>query len=157
MMFDPDIPEARVEGGDTLIDTFRRMITDVRIAGYEPNAGVVHPLDWEEIILEKGSDNRYIWVIVTDGNVQRLWGVPVIETIAVEGFEGDTVEQRNMVVGDWRRGATLWDREQSSIQVGWINDQFIKNQRTILAELRAAFAVRRPKAFVKHQTQAEVS
>ena len=148
---------ARSQGGDTLIDIARRGITDVRRAGYEPNAIVVDPLDWEEIVLEKGSDNRYVWVVVTDGATQRLWAVPVIETVAMEDFQGNATEERNMLVGDFQRGATLWDRMDASISVGWVNDQFIRNQRTILAELRAAFGVKRPGAFRKHRTQAPVA
>lgn len=150
---DPAVLAARAEGGDTLIDISRRAVTDVRRAGYEPNAILADPLDWEDIVLEKGSDNRYVWVVVTEGATQRLWSVPVIETVAMEDFAGVTTEARNLLVGDFTRGATLWDRERSSISVGWINDQFIRNQRTILAELRAAFGVRRPGAFRKYETQ----
>lgn len=154
---DPAVLDARTAVGDTLIDIARRGITDVRRAGYEPNAILADPLDWEDIVLEKGSDNRYVWVVVTEGATQRLWAVPVIETVAMENFEGLVTEERNLLIGDFRRGATLWDRMQSSISVGWINDQFIRNQRTILAEMRAAFGVKRPGAFRKHQTQAPSS
>lgn len=153
---DPAVLACRTVAQDTLIDISRRGITDVRRAGYEPNAILADPLDWEDIVLEKGSDNRYVWVVVTEGATQRLWNVPVIETIAMEDFQGNATEARNLVVGDFQRGATLWDRERSSISVGWINDQFIRNQRTILAEMRAAFGVRRPGAFRKHETQAAV-
>lgn len=152
----PAVLDCRTEAGDTLIDISRRGITDVRKAGYEPNGILVDPLDWEEIVLEKGTDNRYVWVVVTEGATQRLWGVPVIETIAMEAFNGDDQEERNLLVGDFARGATLWDRRDAAILVGWINDQFVRNQRTILAELRAAFGVKRPGAFRKHQTQAPV-
>jgi len=154
---DPAVLACRSEVGDTLIDIARRGITDVRRAGYEPNAILVDPLDWEDIVLEKGTDNRYVWVVVTDGATQRLWAVPVIETVAMEDFAGVTTEARNLLVGDFRRGATLWDRQRSSIATGWINDQFIRNQRTILAELRAAFGVKRPGAFRKYETQAASS
>lgn len=154
ILTDPAVLGARTSGGDTLIDVARRGITDVRRAGYEPNAIMVDPLDWEDIVLEKGSDNRYVWVVVTDGATQRLWAVPVIETVAMEDFSGNQTEERNLLVGDFMRGATLWDRMASQIAVGWINDQFIRNQRTILAEARAAFGVKRPGAFRKHQTQA---
>lgn len=150
---DPAVGLARTEVGDTLIDTARRAITDVRRAGYEPNGILIDPLDWEDVVLEKGSDNRYVWVVVTEGATQRLWSVPVVETVAMEDFTGSSPEERNMLVGDFLRGATLWDRERSSISVGLINDQFIRNQRTILGELRAAFGVRRPGAFRKHVTQ----
>lgn len=154
---DPGVLDARSQGGDTLIDIARRGITDVRRAGYEPNAILVDPLDWEEIVLAKGTDNRYVWVVVTDGATQRLWAVPVIETVAMEDFQGDATERRHLLVGDFQRGATLWDRMDASISVGWVNDQFIRNQRTILAELRAAFGVKRPGAFRKHETQEAVS
>jgi HK97 family phage major capsid protein len=153
---DTDVPSCRTVADDTLIDKARRMITDVVIAGYQPNGILVHPIDWESIVLAKGEDLRYIWTIVTDGATQRLWGVPVIESVATQDYQGNATEERNMLVGDFLRGATLWDREQANISVGWINDQFIENKRTILAELRAAFAVRRPKAFCKFMTQAAV-
>ena len=151
---DAAVLAARTVVDDTLIDICRRGITDVRRAGYEPNAIMVDPLDWEDIVLQKGTDNRYVWVVVTDGATQRLWAVPVIETVAMEDFQGNATEERNLLIGDFARGATLWDRMQAQISVGWINDQFIRNQRTILSELRAAFGVKRPGAFRKHQTQA---
>jgi HK97 family phage major capsid protein len=144
----------RVVAGDTNIDIIRRGITDVRVAGYDPNGILVHPYDWEDIQLLKATDNNYIWVIVTEGGVSRLWGVPVIETVACEDFQGNAIEQRNMLVGDFTRGATLWDRMQSSVSVGLIDRQFVENMRTILAELRAAWAIRRPGAFRDFQTQA---
>lgn len=148
---DSGVLDARTVVNDTLIDISRRMITDVRRAGYEPNGILVDPLDWETIVLEKGSDNRYVWVVVTEGDTSRLWATPVVETVAAEELGTGA---RNMVVGDWRRGATLWDRMDATLSVGWINDQFTKNQRTMLAELRAAFAVRRPLAFRKYETVA---
>lgn len=146
----------RVVGTDTLIDIIRRGITDVRVAGYEPNGILLHPYDWEAIQLLKATTNEYIWVVVTEGGVSRLWGVPVVETVACEDFTGAATEQRNLLVGDFIRGATLYDRMQSSVSVGWQNDQFVRNMRTILAELRAAFAIRRPGAFRDYQTQAAV-
>jgi HK97 family phage major capsid protein len=106
--------------------------------------------------LLKSTTNKYIWVIVTEAGVSRLWGVPVIETESCQDFQGDDVEQRNMLVGDFIRGATLWDRMQSTVSVGWIDDQFVRNMRTILAEFRGAWAIRRPGAFRDLQTQAAV-
>lgn len=146
----------RVVGTDTLIDIIRRGITDVRVAGYSPNAVLVHPYDWERIELLKATDNKYIWAIVNEAGVSRLWGVRVVETEACADFTGAAIEQRNLLVGDFTRGATLYDRMQSQVDVGWINDQFIRNMRTLRGELRAAFAIRRPGAFRDYQTQAAV-
>ena len=152
---DPLIQAMRAEVGDELIDTLRRGITDVRRSGYQPNYFLVDPLDWETIVLTKGTDDHYVWVVVTDGATQRLWGVNVVETVACE----DTMDTmaRVIVVGDFRVGATLYDRMQSQISVGWIDDQFIRNMRTILAELRAAWAIRRPDAFRVLETVAGTS
>ena len=146
----------RVVAGDTLIDIIRRGITDVRVAGYSPNGVLVHPYDWEDIQLEKATDNQYVYVIVTEAGVSRLWGVPVVETEACQDFSGNAIEERSLLVGDFTRGATLYDRMQSQISVGYIDDQFIRNMRTILAEWRGAWAIRRPGAFRDYVTQAAV-
>lgn len=138
----------RTETGDTIIDKIRRAITDVRLESYEPNGIAMHPIDWETVQLTKGSDLHYIYVVTTDSSTgaSRVWGVNVVELLACEK-PADT--DRVIVVGDYLRGATLWDRMTATIAVGWQDDQFIKNMRTIRAEERIAFAVRRPKAFKK--------
>ena len=146
----------RVTAADTLVDIVRRGMTDVRVAGYQPNGVLLHPYDWETIVLLKATDNQYVWSVITEGNVSRLWSVPVVETEACQDFSGAATEGRNLLVGDFQRGATLWDRMQSTVSVGWINDQFIRNMRTILAELRAAWAIRRPGAFRDYETQAQI-
>ena len=81
----------------------------------------------------------------------RLWALPVVESQSMETDGGDT---RNILVGDFNRGATLWDRQQNTIATGFVNDQFIRNMRTIRAEARAAFGVKRPHFFRTIETEA---
>jgi len=69
------------------------------------------------------------------------WGMAVTEA---EGVPVDTA-----VVGDFATGAMLFVREDAQIRTGLINDQFVRNMQTVLAELRAAFAVFRPVAFCR--------
>jgi HK97 family phage major capsid protein len=154
---DPGVLEGRTEAGDTNLDKIRRAITDVRKSRYQPNGVVLDPIDWEGIVLLKGTDEHYIWVVVTGDNGSRVWGLRVVESVSAEEAAGNTTEERNIVVGDFMRGATLWDRQQATIAVGWINDQFVTNQRTIRAEERAAFAVRAPLAFRKIVAEAAVA
>ena len=142
---------ARGDAGDTAIDRFRRAMTEIRVAYLEPTAGLVHPYDWEAMVLEKGTDARYLWSVVATEQGLRIWGLPIIETVAMKN---PASAQRRMLIGDFRRGATLWDRQQAQIAVGWVNNQFRQNMRTIRAELRAAFGVQRPKAFAWVETQA---
>lgn len=133
------------------IDRVKIAATDVMVAGYDPNALVIHPIDWEQIVLLKGTDDRYIWALVELNNRPRIWSMGVVETVAMKKPAATT---RNFLVGDFIRGATLWDRERASVQVGWIDDQFILNMRTIRAEERLAFGIKRPLAFEKYETAA---
>ena len=144
-----NIDSMRDEIGDTLIDIVRRGITDVMTDGYNPNALWVHPIDWETIELAKGSDGQYVWAIIRDTLGPRIWGLRVVQGVGTRISGGTTT---NMAVGDWQNGATLYDRQQSSISVGWINEQFIENLRTIRAEERCAWALEAPKAFRIYET-----
>ena len=146
---DAGVVAGRGESGDTLIDKIRRAITDVRVDNYAPNGVAIHPYDWENIVLEKGSDNRYVWVVVTDENGSRLWGLRVAESVGCEETALASFPERNILVGDFTRGATLYIREGVQLALGYNDDDFSKNKRTIRAEMRAAFALKRPKAFRK--------
>jgi HK97 family phage major capsid protein len=137
--------------GHTIIDAIRMGITDVLVAGYQANAVAIHPIDWESVVLAKGSDNRYVWVVVTDSNGSRIWGIQAVETI---GAQSRVTGERNLLVGDWQMGAQLLDRMQTTVQVGLIDRQLIENMRTILAEERIALPVYAPAAFARLETLA---
>lgn len=51
------------------------------------------------------------------------------------------VTANTMLVGDFRYG-TIYDLEGVTIEMGWIDQQFVKNQFTILAEQRLALLIR---------------
>jgi hypothetical protein len=127
---------------DTKVDAIRRAVTKAMLAYYPVNGVVLHPNDWEDIELLKGSDKHYIWVTVPDGaGVMRVWGVPVVVTTAIN--EGE------FVLGGWRLGATLWDREDASIRVAEQHENFfIRNMVLVLAEERLVQTVERPESFV---------
>jgi len=143
------IAEDRVSEGDTLIDIIRKMRTDITLSRLTPSAALVHPLDWETIELAKGDDKRYVWAVITTPLGPRIWGLPVVETeAAINPANG----RRITAVADWQRGATLWDRHEVRVQVGFVDDDFRRNLRTIRAEERVAFGVRRPAAFSYFET-----
>jgi HK97 family phage major capsid protein len=111
-----------------------------------PTAYVMNPVDYQQVrLLRENSASatlgQYLMGPPNTLGVPTVWGLPVVED---ENVPADTV-----VVGNWSRGCAQFDREQSSIRVGLINDQFVRNQQTILAEQRLAFVVWRPTAFVK--------
>ena len=121
--------------------TIRKAKTKVRFQGKaRANAVLLNPLDWETLDLwmtfeGPGSNYRQ----AAQQTAPTIWGLTVVETEAVN--EGEAI------VGDFRY-AMLWDREQTTVRAtqGY-EDFFMKNLVAILAEMRAAFGVLRPKAF----------
>jgi HK97 family phage major capsid protein len=119
----------------------------VRVVGKAlPNAVVMHPYDWEAVRIMRenaatGTLGGYLIGPPTVAGPMTLWGMPVIEA---EGIPENTA-----LVGDFRSGGALFMREEAQIRVGVINDQFVRNMQTILAELRAAWATFRPNCFVQ--------
>ncbi|WP_171963154.1 phage major capsid protein [Bordetella trematum] len=137
------------KAGDTSIDTVRRAIYQVRKqAKLAADATVMTELDWMDIELQKDSQNRYLFANLQGFVTPILWGRPVITSDSMD--EGDGTDTGGeFLVGNFQRGATIYDRMSFLFKVGMINDDFIKNQRALLVEERLGLAVRRNYAFVK--------
>lgn len=125
-----------------ILTTSRQAITTLMVTGRaRPTAWVINPQDWETIELLQDNDGRYYWGGPLARGQKTLWGVPVVES--------QTQEQGSGILADWRK-AVLWDRERATIQVSDSHeDFFIRNMVAILAELRAAFGLIRPRAFIE--------
>lgn len=125
-----------------ILTTTRKARTKVRTTGRGmPSGYLFHPTDWETIDLLQDNEARYFFGGPSVIGNPRLWGLPVVESEAnTAGFA---------LVADWRL-AMLWDREQDQILVSDSHsDFFVRNLLAILAEMRAAFGVIRPAAFVE--------
>ncbi|MCX5522593.1 phage major capsid protein [Streptomyces bobili] len=134
--------QAQAWDSDALTTT-RKARTKVRLVGRStPNAYLLNPSDLETIDLLQDNEARFYFGGPQGlGTAGTLWGLPVIETEAVPAGTG--------YVGDFRK-AVLWDREQASITISDSHANFfIRNMVAILAEMRAAFGVIQPNAFVE--------
>lgn len=130
---------------DTVVDTIRRMITKSYTGsaeGYVPDFCGMSPIVKEAIDLNKETTNAYI-VMMING---RVWGLPVVESPAFE--DPSNAGDQYIVVGCGKLGAMIWEREQANVTVGLVDKQFIQNTKTLLAEERLAFGVKRPYGFV---------
>lgn len=137
------------KAGDTSIDTVRRAIYQVRKqAKLAADATVMTELDWMDIELQKDAQNRYLFANLQGFVTPILWGRPVITSDSMDEGNG-TDTGGEFLVGNFQRGATIYDRMSFLFKVGMINDDFIKNQRALLVEERLGLAVRRNYAFVK--------
>lgn len=122
--------------------TTRKAITNLAVNGKSiPTGWLFNPQDWETVELLKDSAGDYIYGGPINRGPTTLWGVPVAQSF----FQ----PQGTAWLGNWRK-AVLWDREQAGITVSDSHaDFFIRNLVAILAEMRAAFGVIRPSAFVE--------
>jgi HK97 family phage major capsid protein len=144
LLNDPAIPTVGPPGaGESFLYSIRTGIRRVRVEGRtDPNGIVMHPADAEGMdLLEVNDETNHFVGSGPYGPLQRtLWGVPVVES--------DAIPVGTTLVGDFRR-AVLFDREAVNIAVGTVMDDFIRNIVRVLGEMRAAFAIVRPTAFVE--------
>lgn len=111
-----------------------------------PTAWLFNPADWATLELTTDINGRYLMAGPGEQGPARLWGVPVAFSFYVP--------QGTAILGDWRK-AVLWDREESTVTMSDSHsDFFIRNMVAILAELRAAFGLLRPSAFVRVDLEA---
>jgi HK97 family phage major capsid protein len=120
----------------------------VRTNGFVvPTANVMDAAAWSAIRLARensatGTLGGYVMGPPNDTVGPSLWGLPVVLAEAMPANQG--------VVGDFTaQSITLYERSGGAISTGWIDQQFVRNIVTILAELRAALAVKRPLSFCK--------
>lgn len=124
-----------------LLTTARKAKTKVRVGGRaRANAYLMHPNDWEAFDLELTLGGTQVNRIAAEESTPRLWGLPVVES--------EAVPEGTAIVADFTK-AVFYDRQQTTVQAtsGYM-DFFMKNLVAVLAEMRAAFAVIRPEAFV---------
>lgn len=123
------------------IDTIRLAILQGYLSLFPPDGIVVHPTDWARIELTKDGQGRYI-IGQPQGNVGKtLWGLPVVDTMAI------TVTK--FLVGSFQLGAEILDRDDAAVEVSTEDgDNFVKNMVTIRCEERMALPVYRPAAFI---------
>lgn len=127
---------------DTIAETLRRAITDLYLEFYQPDGIVLHPGEGEDLeLLRETSPGVGAFLNIYNSATMTVWRVPVVETAAMTSGTA--------LVGNFRLGVTIWDREDTQVLTGQPNDFFLRNAFAILAELREAHAVVRPLAIEK--------
>lgn len=132
-------------GAGTDRENFNRVLrarVNIRATGRaRANFVVVNPANVEEFLTAANTSGDYYGAGPFSGSaVANLWGMRLVEDENQPAGEA--------LVGDGRMAA-VWDRMAAQILIDTINDQFVRNMLTILAEERLALTVYRPQAFAK--------
>lgn len=125
-----------------LFTTARKAKTVLRVDGRSvATAWAMHPEDYEAVELSTDNDGRFYYGGPVTQGQKFLWGIPIVEC--------ESLTQGTAILGDWRK-AVIWDREMTNISMTDSHEDFFtRNMIAILAEMRAAFGVLRPTAFVQ--------
>lgn len=131
---------ARNQTGDTRFDTLLHAIEQSEVAMLPASGIILNTADWFAMLGIKDGDGRYISGGPLANVPERVWRLPIVWTNVMPAGE--------FMVGAFATAATIYDREDATVELGYVDDDFTRNLVTILAEERLAFAVKRPEALI---------
>jgi HK97 family phage major capsid protein len=135
--YSDNLADSTITRVDVLVDALRQVKDDE----YAPTAILLHPADAVKLKLSKTSTGDYTMPWIYQSGQISLDGVPVYESTAMTAG--------TFLVGDFARGAQVFDRKEASLEIAYHNeDNFVKGMVTIRVSERLALAVYRAKCFV---------
>ena len=135
--------QTQAKGADSIPDAIYKLRRKIMSDGYaHPDTILIHPEDWEEVVLLKTADGQYIWGHPSQPGPMMLWGVPVTETTALG--------TGTAFMGDYRTHSFFALRRGIDMQISNSHaDFFIHGKQAIRMDMRGAMVHIRPKAFGK--------
>lgn len=122
---------------------FRKIIGDLKAAGYAPDAILLNPADAAQIDIDVmvTTSNGIQGLSVDSMGVTRFRGVPIVESI---GVTADT-----FAIGAFREAGSIYNRQDVIVEMSESDsDNFVKNLITLRAERRLALAIETPGAII---------
>lgn len=124
--------------GDNLVDAINRAKYLMWSQGYMPDTVIVNPATWGQMerTREGAGTGQYLYGLPATQAGMNPWGLQIVLS--------NHCPVANFLVGDMRGSTMLYNRQGTTIEVGYVNDDFTKNLVTIRAEERLALGVDRP-------------
>jgi HK97 family phage major capsid protein len=133
--------QTQAQSTDDVFTAILKAIVKVNsTVGFADASGVVmNPNNWLTARTVKDTTGRFILGNPDEVGPSRIWGLPVVSTIAETAGTA--------LVGDFQTYSELDRGMDLTVELGYINDDFTKNIVRMLAELFAVVLVYRPTAF----------
>lgn len=126
----------------SILDVFLKARTKVRKSAYlRPDSVLIGPDNYEAMLLKTDSDGRYLFGGPTAARPPAIWGIGIVES--------DDIAANTAFMGAFRTQCAMLIGRNLSVDVGMVNDDFIRNKQTFRAYLRTNVVMFRPKAFCK--------
>lgn len=131
--------QAKLKTGATMFDFALLLKTAFTSQNIVPEALILNPEDWTELCLLKDTKGYYLLGGPQSIASQQLWGVKVITT--------PLVNKGKFILGNFRLGATIYDREALQFRISDQDGENFKSQLfTLRVTRRLGFAVENPLA-----------
>ena len=131
---------------DTITDSVYKMATDVFLAtGFVPTTVGMHPYVAESVNLEKDKNGRYINQMVNG----KLWALNVVEDLNLTETTGENSAKKTTygMMVYLPNAATFYTKMGEKLEMGLVDDQFLRNEKTIRINGQYGLKVTFPKAF----------
>lgn len=135
--------QTQAKGADPAANAIFKAITLVRVTGRaNPTHVFMHGTDIQNLRLSQNADGDYQFGPPYAIGEASAWGLPIIQTEALTQGTAVVASVNPM----WMQ---LYFRKDVEVQIGFINDQFIKGQKTLRADARVALWIGRGQAICK--------
>lgn len=115
---------------DALPDAISEGIAAVQANGFNPTAVVVNPTTWVDVVTAKADGSgEYLSGNYLGATEQSLRGLPVVLSLSVPAGRAVLIDAN---------AVELVITQNPILEVGYVNDGFIRNQATLLLETRVA-------------------
>lgn len=128
----------QAKGADPTPDTIYKAMVKIMTTSFLNASGVVfHPLDWQDVKLLRTADGIYIWGSPDSMGPDRIWGLPVVSTVAIT--------QNTALVGAFDSATQIFRRVGVTFAISdQHQDFFVLNKLMLRVEERLAVVCYRP-------------
>lgn len=135
--------QTQAKGADPAANAILKAITLVRVTGRaSPTHVFMHGTDIQNLRLAQNAQGDYQFGPPYVAGETTAWGLPIIQTEALTAGTAVVAAVNPL----WMQ---LYFRKDVEVQIGFINDQFIKGQKTLRGDARVALWIGRGQAICK--------